>query len=297
MAESETSDIVVVGARAHPLRDAYHLLLRMRWPGVLGIIAGAFLFLNLLFALAYRAADGIHGARPGSLADAFYFSVQTMGTIGYGAMYPETPVAHALVVGESVVGLILTALATGIIFARFSQASSVIVFSRFATIAPMDGIPTLSFRIGNDRGNGVVEATVRVVAIRTEKTREGITFYRMYDMVLTRERSPLLARSWTVMHPIVPGSPLHGQSPGSCDASELELSVSVVGTDDTSLQPVHGRYRYLAKEIVWGARLADVLDELPDGRLRLDVGRFHDIVPTEPTDDFPHPKLSGAPRT
>lgn len=188
--QAESSEILVVGAQAHPLRDAYHLLLRMRWPGVLAIIAGSFLFLNLLFALAYRAVGGIQGARSGSLADAFYFSVQTMGTIGYGAMVPATPAAHALVVAESVVGLILTALATGIVFSRFSQPSDTLVFSKHATISPMDGVPTLAFRIGNDRGNGVVEATVRVVAVRTERTVEGVLFYRMYDLTLTRERSP-----------------------------------------------------------------------------------------------------------
>ncbi len=290
--QAESSDIVVVGARPHPLRDAYHLMLRMPWPAVLGIIAGSFLLLNLLFALAYRAVDGIQGARPGSLADAFFFSVQTMGTIGYGAMVPATPAAHALVVAESVVGLILTALATGIVFARFSQPSDALVFSKHATLSPMDGIPTLAFRIGNDRGNGVVEATVRVVAVRTERTAEGVTFYRMYDLVLTRERSPFLSRSWNVMHPIVPGSPLYGATPASCEASELEISVSVVGTDDTSLQPVHGRHRYLANELVWGARMADVLSELPDGRLKLDVGLFHTIVATVPTETFPYPTAS-----
>lgn len=286
---SEDPDVVVVGAKAHPLRDAYHLLLRMHWPGVLAIIAGTFLLVNLCFAFAYLWVGGVNGARPGSLADAFFFSVQTMGTIGYGAMYPTSTAAHVLVVSESVVGLIATALATGIVFTRFSMSSSVIVFSKQVGISPMDGIPTLMFRIGNDRAGGVVEATVRVVAIKTERTKEGMTFYRMYDLPLTRERSPLLSRSWAVMHRIESGSPLYGTTPDSCVLAEVELAVSVVGTDDTSLQPVHARHRYYAKDLVWGARLADVLRERDDGKLELDVRRFDDLTPTEPSESFPYP--------
>ena len=281
--------MLVVGARAHPLRDAYHLLLRMRWPWALGIIAALYLFLNGLFALAYYFAGGIVGTGEHPLRDAFFFSVQTMGTIGYGAMYPSSTVAHALVVAESVVGLISTALVTGIVFARFSQSTSAIVFSERVAIGPMNGIPTLMFRVGNDRANGIAEATIRVVMIRTEHTREGMTFYRMSDLPLTRERSPLLSRSWTVMHQMDERSPLFGATTAMFERDEVEISVSVIGTDDTSMQLVHGRTRYVASEVVWGARLGDVLSELPDGRIQLDVRRFDELVPTEPTEGFPYP--------
>jgi inward rectifier potassium channel len=288
--KQEPSDIVVVGAKAHPLRDAYHLLLRMRWVGVLGFIAALFLALNFVFACVYLVTGGVVGVQPGSLRDAFFFSVQTMGTIGYGAMYPSSTAAQTVVVAESVVGLIMTALATGIVFARFSQSSGQLVFSDKACISPMNGVPTLAFRVGNDRSSTVFEAHVRVALARTERTAEGVTFYRLYDLELSRERSPALARSWTVMHPVTEKSPLFGASPKSCDADEIELMVTVDGTDDTSLQPVHGRRRYLTSDIVWGARLADVLSELPDGRLQLDVRKFHELVPTEPSESFPYPK-------
>ncbi len=287
---SADDEVVVVGAEPHPFRDAYHSVLRMSWPAVLFGIAGAFLFMNLLFAFAYESVGGVVGARHGSIRDAFFFSVQTMGTIGYGSMYPETTAAHLIVVAESVVGLIFTALSTGILFARFSQVTGRLVFSKKATISPMNGVPTLSFRIGNDRASTIFEAQVRVAIIRTEKTTEGVTLYRLYDVELARDRSPALARSWTVMAPITEKSPLFNATPDSCAADEIELAVAVVGTDDTSLQPVHARYRYKLEDIVWGARLADVLSELPDGRLQLDIKRFHDILPTEPTTTFPFPK-------
>lgn len=288
--KAEPSDVVVVGATSHPLRDAYHSLLRMPWWGVLFTIAGVFLGMNALFALGYVAVGGVVGARAGSLADAFFFSVQTMGTVGYGAMYPKSTGANVLVVAEAVVGLILTALATGIVFARFSQSTAQIVFSHRVCIAPVNGVPTLAVRIGNDRASIVFEARVSVSVIRTERTEEGVVFYRLHDLTLTRSRTPALQRSWTVMHTIEESSLLRGATPESFATDEIELVVNVVGTDDTSLQPVHARRRYVASEFVWGARHADVLSELPDGRLQLDVGRFNVIVPTDPTTTFPYPR-------
>jgi inward rectifier potassium channel len=283
------SDVTIIGARVHPLRDAYHSLLEMSWALLLTLIAAGFLSLNALFAVLYMRAGGVVGAS-GRFADAFFFSVQSMGTIGYGAMYPTSTAAHLIVVAESVTSLIFTALATGIVFARFSRTTGELLFSRFACISPMDGVPTLTFRIGNDRKSTIFEARVMVSVIRTEKTSEGMTFYRLYDLELARDRSPALARSFMVMHPIRERSPLFGASPAKCVADELELVVTVSGTDDTSLQPVHARHRYMTRDILWGARLADILSELPDGRLQLDVRKFHDTTPTEPTAAFPYPK-------
>ncbi len=292
---SPEEEIVVVGAQAHPLRDAYHLLLRMRWPWLLGTLAAVYLSINAIFAACYVEVGGVAGGRADSFRDAFFFSVQTMGTIGYGAMYPSSTAANVLVVAESVVSLIITALATGIVFARFSQTTSKLVFSEKATIAPMNGVPTLSFRVGNDRASTIVEAIVRVALIRTERTAEGKTFYRILDLALARDRSPAISRSWTVLHPIDEKSPLFGRSPEACVSEEIELQVSVVGTDDTSLQPVHARHRYLTDDVVWGAHLADVLTELPDGRLQLDLRRFHSIEPSLPTEAFPYPRAARAP--
>jgi inward rectifier potassium channel len=282
--------VVVVGVRAHPLRDAYLSLLKMRWSALLGSIACVYLAINFLFALAYVTAGGVHGARPGSLPDAFYFSVQTMGTVGYGALYPETHAANLLVVAESVVGLILTALATGIVFARFSQTTGLVVFSRRAVVSPFDGMPTLALRVGNDRASAIFDAQVRVTLTRTEKTKEGVTFYRMYDLPLVRDRAPALFRSFSVMHRIDDQSPMRTMSPRACAEQEVELLVSLVGTDDISLQPVHGRRRYLDRDIVWGARLADVLREREDGIVELDIRKFDEIVSTEATDGFPYPR-------
>jgi inward rectifier potassium channel len=271
------------------MRDVYHAFLRLPWWAGLASLVGTYLLLNALFAALYVVTGGIANARAGSFVQAFYFSVQTMGTIGYGALYPVSTAANLLVVAESVVGLMVTAVATGLLFAKFSRVAGRLVFTRQVVIAPMDGVPTLMFRVGNERSNQIMEATVSVVLVRTERTREGMVFYRMYDLVLARSRSAALSRSWTVMHPITAASPLYGKTPGALRAEETELIVSLVGVDDTSLSPVHARHTYADSDVIWGARHADVLSEKPDGSMEMDVRRFHELVPTAATEAFPYP--------
>jgi inward rectifier potassium channel len=287
--QSPNPGVVVLGAPRTTLRDFYYLFLRMRWSGAIAAIVVAYLALNALFAAAYWLTGGIANAGAGSFFDAFCFSVQTMGTIGYGAMYPTTVASNTVMIVESVTSLIVTALATGLIFAKFSRSSARVAFSRHAVIGPMDGVPTLMLRVGNERGNQILEATIRISLVRTEVTKEKTKFYRMYDLQLARERSPAMSRSWTVLHTIAPGSPLFGATPESIARDEVELLVTLVGTDDTSQQPVHARRRYVDQEIVWGARHADILTEDADGNVVLDVRRFHDILPTDPVEGFPFP--------
>jgi inward rectifier potassium channel len=276
-----------------PLRDAYHALLRLRWPTALALIVLGYLALRVVFALAYLAVGGIANARPGPFVDAYAFSIQTMGTIGYGAMYPATRAADALVVAESVAGLLVTAVATGLVFAKVSLGTARVAFARPAAIAPIDGVPTLMIRLGNERGNLIVEATIHVVLTRTEETPEGLTVYRLHELKLVRDRAPGLTRSLTVTHRIEPGSPLHGRTPAMAQAEEIELSVTVVGLDNVTSQTVQAQHRYFDNEIVWGAHYADILSELPDGDMLLDLRRFHELEASRPTVDFPYPAPTG----
>lgn len=282
-------EIRVVGGAHAPLRDFYHALLRLPWSGTIAAISGAYLIANALFAVAYLEIGGVSHAATGSFKDAFFFSVQTMGTIGYGAMFPASTAANVIVVIESIVSLLLTALATGLVFAKFSRSTARFVFTRCAVISPVGGVPTLAFRLGNERGNQLVNAQIRMVMVRTESLPEGGTFYRMIDLHPTRERALSLSRSWNVLHVIDGSSPLHGETPATLAEKEIELTVMVIGIDDVSMQTVHASHRYFAKDIVWGARLADVLSETPDGNMLLDLGRFHDVEPTTPSPDFPYP--------
>jgi inward rectifier potassium channel len=291
MAEPQPqTDVVVIGAPPPSFRDLYHRFLRARWSVALGAIVAFYLSLNSLFALAYVAVGGVTNARERSFWDALCFSVQTMGTIGYGSMYPTSVAANVIVIFESVCSLVVTAVATGLVFAKFSRTTARVAFSRHAVIGPMDGVPTLMIRVGNERDNSILEANIHVSLIRTVHLKEGSIFYRMSDLKLARHRSPAVARSWTVLHSIDQGSPLHGATPELLARDEVELVVTLVGTDDTSLQQVHARRRYLHTDVLWGARHADVLSESEDGKLILDIRKFHEVEPTVPTDAFPYPR-------
>src|SRR5512133_3762805 len=281
-------EIRTIGVPAAGLRDLYHWLLRVPWWGALGAIVAAYLLLNALFALAYLAVGGIAGAAPRSFLDAFFFSVETMGTIGYGSMYPATRAANAVMVVESLVGIVVVALATGLVFVRFSLARARVVFSRRVAIGPYDGVPAVMIRLGNERRGRIVDAAFRLTLTRTQRSADGGVAYRATDLALVRERAPALSRSWTILHRIVDGSPLASDSPESLAAADAELTLAVTGTDETSLQPVHAQHTWTNGSIVWGARLADVLSETPGGDVVLDLRRFHDLAPTEPIPGFPY---------
>ncbi len=295
----ETDEAIVIGARRVPLfRDLYHVFLRASWAQALGGIVVAFLAINVVYGGLYMLTDGIAHARKGSFFDAFAFSVETLATIGYGAMAPQSVAAHLLVVSEAVVGLLATAVSTGLVFAKFTLSPALVVFSSKVTISPMNGVPTLSFRLGNERGDLIVEAMVRVAMIRTEVTAEGVLWYRMIDLPLARDRSPAMTRSWNVLHHLDERSPLFGATPDSLKKDEVELIVSLVGVDETSMQPVHARKRYTDDAIVFGARHADMVSVAADGeRLVVDVTRFHDVVPTNPTDAFPYSHAPALPQS
>ncbi len=279
-------EVEVIGVSRRVGRDIYHFFLRAPWWVDIGILSTVFVLANLLFAVAFHVTGGVANAH--GFVDEFFYSVETMGTIGYGEMYPTTRAAHALVTIEALAQIFLLAVTTGLVFAKFSIPRARVQFARHPTIGPYDGVPTLMFRVGNERDSRLLEAVLRVVLIRTETNREGVTLYRMYDLKLERDRSPALSRSWTVLHKIDRTSLLHGQTPESLERQEVEFVLTLQGTDELSVQQLHAQTRYEAKDVRWGARHADMLSERPDGKLRLDMRRFHEVVDTRRTDEFPY---------
>ncbi|HWE24243.1 MAG TPA: ion channel [Myxococcales bacterium] len=258
--------------------DFYHSLLRASWKRTFLLIAGTFLLVNVVFALAYSASGGVAGARPGSILDAFFFSVQTLSTVGYGELRPVTPLANWLVVAELICGIVTLAGATGLVIAKFTRPTSRILFSKVAAIAAIDGVPTLTFRVANARRNLIVSAEVNVVLIRTEHTKEGQLLYRMHDLPLVRGRVPIMTRTYLVQHRITPGSLLDGATPQTLARDEVQLAVTVTGLDGTTSQTIYAGTDYLDTEIRFGVRFADMMSEMPDGRLRIDYSRFDDLV-------------------
>jgi len=261
--------------------DFYHHLLDSSWPALLLQIATAFALLNAIFGFGYWLDAGIENARPGSFSDAYFFSVETMATIGYGRMAPITLAAHLLMSVEALTGLIGLAMVTGLIFAKFSRPTARVRFSRNAVISLRDGVPSLMFRMANVRANLIVEAQIHVVFARQERTAEGEEVRRFRDLELSRTRNAIFAYSWTAVHPIVPGSPFYGTTREELIASDADLTISLIGIDETFSQTVYARHSYNTEDIIWGARLADITTHTPDGQFALDMSQFDATVPAE----------------
>lgn len=276
-------------------KDPYHALLTMPWWALIPVLAVAWIGANVLFGwLYFLDLEGVANARPGSFADAFFFSVQTLGTIGYGSFAPTSLYVHAVVTVEAFAGLLGLAVAAGLIFARFSRPTARVLFSRRAVITTFEGVPTLMFRAANERANQILEAEVTVSLTHERVSREGELMRRFEELPLTRSRSPLFALSWTVMHPVDEASPFRDATPESLAKSRAEIMVVLGGADETFSQRIYARHIYRAQDIVWNARLADILDFAESGERILDFGRFHDIEPAaEAVDLRPKPKRSG----
>jgi inward rectifier potassium channel len=271
--------IWVHGAPRALLRDAYHSFLRIRWAASIGLIAAAFMLVNLIFATVYYVVGGVEGLHPKSFFDALVFSVQTIGTIGYGVMHPESVNANIVMIIESIVGIIFTALVTGLVFAKFSRATGRIGFSESAVICQHDGKRTLMFRVGNQRSNTIVEATLHVVASLTMITAEGRPFYKLHDLKMVRNRMGGLRRGWLVMHVIDETSPLNGLDTAGLKQRECELEISLLGFDDVTLQTVYAINQYSDGQIKDGFRFGDQLKILDNGDMLLDITKFDEIVP------------------
>ncbi len=269
-----------LGAWYNYLRDPYHLLLTIPWAGFLTLICVGYILANALFALAYiLGGNGIENARPGNFLDAFFFSIQTMASIGYGAMYPRSTFANFLVTIESLVGLFGVTMATGLMFARFSRPTARVIFSRVAIIAPYEGVPTLMFRTANQRRNLILEAALRVSLARDEITTEGDFMRRIYDLKLIRSQNPSFSLSWTAMHPIDDRSPLYGVTPEALDEDEATIIITLTGLDETVGQNIYAHHTFAANDILWNMRFVDILAWTPNGDRYIDYNHFHEVKP------------------
>ncbi|MGC1394719.1 MAG: ion channel [Coleofasciculaceae cyanobacterium] len=261
-------------------RDPYHALLTISWKKFLVLTVVSYILLNTIFALLYLAqADSIKNARPGSFLDAFFFSVQTMATIGYGAMYPQTDYANLLVSIEALAGLFWVAMGTALMFSRFSRPTAQVLFSRVAVVAPHNGVLSLMFRTANERRNQILEAQVSVSLLQDEITKEGEFIRRFYDLKLRRRQTQAFTLSWTVIHEINQDSPLYGATPESLIEGKVDLVVTLMGLDETVSQTIHARHYYITEEILFGQRFVDIFSTKTDGQRLLDFTRFHDVMP------------------
>lgn len=274
--------IRAVGQKRELHGDLYHAVLGQSWLVLTSIVFAAFILGNMLFSLAYWLVPGsIANARPGSLLDAFFFSVETMATIGYGEMAPANDYAHVMVTIEAFVGVVAFALVAGITFAKFSRPTAKVLFADKAVISRRNGVPYLMFRMANWRHNAIVQANLTVTILVDETTTEGEFLRHLVDLPLERSETPFFTLTWTAAHKIDQNSPFYG--PDAFDqliAKQAEIILAFNGTDERLAQPVHASYAYKMRDIIPEARFADVLTLLPSGVRIIDYRLFHSVVPT-----------------
>jgi inward rectifier potassium channel len=264
----------------------YHHLLTIGWPRFFAIVVTGYVAANTTFALAYLACgpnslSGVPVANMGGpFWRAFFFSVETLSTIGYGNIYPMGMAAHFVMTVEALVGLLIFALGTGILFARFSRPTAAVMFSTRAVVAPYRGKTAFMFRTTNARSNQLVELEAKVLFSRIEGS------VRKYDqLALERTRVVFFPLSWTIVHPIDEKSPLFGMTHEDLVAKDAEFMILLAGTDETFSQTVHARSSYKPDEIIYGHRFVNIYNPIDSrGVVTIDVRKLSDTEPAEEDD-------------
>jgi inward rectifier potassium channel len=267
--------------------NGYHAMLTVTWPRFLGIVTAAYLALNALFAWAYLlcGAYGIGGLGEGDMGGrwlrAFFFSIETFATIGYGHVFPVGGAANWVVTIESLVSILAVALMTGIVFARFSRPTAALLFSEVAVVAPYQGTTGFMFRITNARSNQLMELEAKVLYSRLDERG------RRYDQLkLERTRVVFFPLAWTIVHPITPESPLWGCTHQDLIDQDAEFLILLSGIDETFAQVVHARSSYKPDEIVFGAKFANIYNPVhADGTISIDVSRLSEVDDAPLEDD------------
>lgn len=270
-------------------RDAhlYLVLINASWPFFMGVIAVVFVIVNMAFAGLYMAigienVKGTEAPTPGLLfLNAVFFSAHTLTTVGYGNMYPVGPAANTAAALEALVGLLGFAIATGLLFGRFSRPSARIGFSKNVLMAPYQDGTGLQFRIVNRRSNNLINLQARVLLMTVELVG-GRLQRKFTPLELERSDVLFLALTWTIVHPVDEKSPLYGKTAEDLERMQAELLALVSGFDDTFGQIVHSRYSYRYNDLKWGAKFAPAFEIDRDGELVIEVDRVSAIEPAPP---------------
>lgn len=260
--------------------DLYHRAMRISWPMFFAGSATVFFILNSCFALLYVCGENpIANTRPGSFVDLLFFSVETLATVGFGDMHPQTIYAHVIATVEIFTGMSFLAVMTGLIFARFSRPRGRLVFAHNPVVNKHEGQPTLMIRVANARANMISDAAAQLWLVRTERSAEGTTLRRFHRLALHRQENPMFILSWTVLHTIEASSPMFGQSTEELAASDAMLVLVLSGLDENAVQELRARRNYSCNVIRWGYRYADILKADDTGQVSIDYSTFHDVVP------------------
>jgi inward rectifier potassium channel len=279
--------IVRIGARDIETRglvlgfwtDLYHRSMTVYWPVFFGTAAAIFIGLNWIFAFFYwLGKDPIANVAPDLPLSLFYFSIETLATVGYGDMHPQTNYGHLVATVEIFTGMCFLAVMTGLIFARFSRPRARFIFAKNPVVTRHQGQTTLMVRVANERHNTISQATARLWLFRVEKVKEGDQLRRFHELKLERNEHPMFALSWTMFHVIDGTSPLYGVTAHDLAVGDGALALNVSGIDDSSAQHLYARQIYSHTDIKWNYRYKDITSLADDGRLLIDYTLFHDVV-------------------
>ena len=270
-------------AIARPENNFYHWLLGTSWASFLLLVIFVYLGTNLLFAFAYLACGpgAITNTKPGSLIDVFYFSVQTMATIGYGQMTPVGHWPNSIVTFEAFFVIVYSALTTGLAFARFTRPTAGVRFSKVAVVGNHDGTRTLKFRVANDRSSHIVEAQLRLWLIAESMTSEGERYRRSIELALQRSESPVFSLTWTAMHSLDETSALNEYLGNSAIEQQWHLLITFTGYHESLANQVYARHVYLPRDVQQNATFIDIVTVLPDGGRVIDLSNFEKWVPSK----------------
>ena len=260
------------------LRDLYHWMLRLDWLEFSGVIFLIYLTLNLIFSLLYYVGSPcINGMQ--SFSDAFFFSVETLATVGYGHFYPDTFYGHTVSTLEIIVGMFGMAVITGLIFIRFSRPTARIMFSQRMVVTPFDGQPALILRVANLRHQAMAEAEFRVIFIRDEWVKEGDFQRRFYPLKLQFDRLITFPVALTIRHIIDETSPLHGLTHEDLKKCDARVMASVVCIDTVIPASVQSQHHYSWRDIHFGKRFVEIYNDLDDHKITVDYGLLHEVEP------------------
>jgi inward rectifier potassium channel len=273
-------EVVRHGLEHRVWQDLYHYCMTISWPLFLASWAAAFIAFNTLFSVLYWLVPGcISNPNPPGFAGAFFFSIETLATVGYGDMHPTTLYGHVVAAIEILLGLTNIALVTGVMFARFSRPTARFLFARVAVVRPLDGHRVLMFRAANARQNIVMEASAQLRLIRDTVTSEGWRLRKVDDLALVRSEHPLFLLGWNIMHIIDEHSPLHGLDAPQLEAQRATFNLTLSGTDETTGQVLMAHHPYPAAAIHWDHSFRDILSQSADGLDHFDYTKFNEVEP------------------
>jgi inward rectifier potassium channel len=256
-------------------RDAYHLILTLSWPGFAAFLFCVYVAINFVFAILYLLGpNSIAEMSPGSFSDAFFFSVETLATVGYGHFYPVSLYGHIIATLEIMVGMFGLAVITGVIFVRFSRPTAKIHFSKGAVICPFDGVPTLMVRVANLRHQAMMEAHFTMILVRSDVTVEGEEIRRFIPLKLTFDHLIAFPAVLTLRHGIDQTSPLYGMRAEDFERFDVRIIVSIVAIDTVIPAPIESASDYNHDHIEWGRRFVEIYRENKEHQWTVDYGRI-----------------------